>query len=518
MNGIMKKELLLSGKKHMLFAGMCLFILGYVCPVCGAPKIRESVITEEGDLRIYTSGISENIPLTILAGTGECTVEEIEPGGLRTWILVDDSESISALEREQICSFLLQLVDSHKDQEEIRFSCFGESIQTINDFSRDYEAVRTSVEQLTYHNQDTYVLQTLAEALEELGDMDRTHCASRILLVTDGGEFFGGDYRVEELREQLMKRGIPVYTLGCGNNRENLEGMSYLSRKSGGEFIEAESLRRDQAFMEEEGEQRAFFVRIPDELKDGAAHQIALYEENNLSDPLAVREIVFSQMAAVKVTVKVTETPIPTATPTPTAVPTENPEEIRLERDLLLSETRRKEHMRRLFWIGGGLLALLGLTIGAGIWVNSRKKVREKRFRGEIGEEVFRDSKVSGESMDERREELPQKTGASEREEMDILLKDTQNPARFFRKRVTGNVLFGKDRRVSDWIISGDASISRRHGRLSLKEGKLSIEDLHSRNGIWLNKVRLSAPEILQDGDLLRLGDSEFTVSLQRHC
>jgi len=51
-----------------------------------------------------------------------------------------------------------------------------------------------------------------------------------------------------------------------------------------------------------------------------------------------------------------------------------------------------------------------------------------------------------------------------------------------------------------------DRSVSRRHARLFRRDGQLWIEDLGSPNGILRNGQRLSKPEALQDGDLLRLG------------
>jgi hypothetical protein len=57
------------------------------------------------------------------------------------------------------------------------------------------------------------------------------------------------------------------------------------------------------------------------------------------------------------------------------------------------------------------------------------------------------------------------------------------------------------------------AGLSRRHARLTWREGQCGIEDLNSVNWTYLNNQRLSPerPALLTDGDLLRLGNVLLT-------
>jgi hypothetical protein len=55
-------------------------------------------------------------------------------------------------------------------------------------------------------------------------------------------------------------------------------------------------------------------------------------------------------------------------------------------------------------------------------------------------------------------------------------------------------------------VIIVDPSISRRHLRLSLAEGRVTATDLGSGNGTTLNGVPLRVTTTLADGDVLRLG------------
>jgi DNA-binding winged helix-turn-helix (wHTH) protein len=50
------------------------------------------------------------------------------------------------------------------------------------------------------------------------------------------------------------------------------------------------------------------------------------------------------------------------------------------------------------------------------------------------------------------------------------------------------------------------ATVSRRHARIVLAEGRATIEDLGSKNGTYLDGRRLGGPAALADGDVIGLG------------
>ena len=62
-------------------------------------------------------------------------------------------------------------------------------------------------------------------------------------------------------------------------------------------------------------------------------------------------------------------------------------------------------------------------------------------------------------------------------------------------------------------ILVPDASVSRRHARVTLAEGQLTLEDLESVNGVFVNQGRVKTTQ-LADGDALRVGSVRFEVRL----
>jgi pSer/pThr/pTyr-binding forkhead associated (FHA) protein len=56
-----------------------------------------------------------------------------------------------------------------------------------------------------------------------------------------------------------------------------------------------------------------------------------------------------------------------------------------------------------------------------------------------------------------------------------------------------------------------DPFASSQHARISRQGHTLVLEDLGSTNGTYLNEEALTGPQPLHPGDLIRIGDSEFS-------
>jgi len=75
-------------------------------------------------------------------------------------------------------------------------------------------------------------------------------------------------------------------------------------------------------------------------------------------------------------------------------------------------------------------------------------------------------------------------------------------------------VRVGRNSDSCDYVVDAPA-VSREHCRIFLADGRLLLEDLKSANGSRIGARRLEAhaPEEIQDGDLVALGDIEFKVA-----
>lgn len=58
------------------------------------------------------------------------------------------------------------------------------------------------------------------------------------------------------------------------------------------------------------------------------------------------------------------------------------------------------------------------------------------------------------------------------------------------------------------------SNISRKHAQFELHSGHLMLRDLESRNGTYLNRVRINELMLVQNGDIVHFGSTEFRVAL----
>ncbi|HEX4441728.1 MAG TPA: FHA domain-containing protein [Thermoanaerobaculia bacterium] len=69
--------------------------------------------------------------------------------------------------------------------------------------------------------------------------------------------------------------------------------------------------------------------------------------------------------------------------------------------------------------------------------------------------------------------------------------------------------------RGTDSLVWIDAqSVSRRHARVMVASGLATLEDLGSKNGTFVNGIRLASPIALRDGDELRIGNVPMTLKV----
>lgn len=61
-------------------------------------------------------------------------------------------------------------------------------------------------------------------------------------------------------------------------------------------------------------------------------------------------------------------------------------------------------------------------------------------------------------------------------------------------------------------VVLAGAKVSRRHARIRIDAGGAFVEDLGSKNGSFLRDARLTGPEPLEDGDIIRLGTETLVV------
>ncbi len=73
---------------------------------------------------------------------------------------------------------------------------------------------------------------------------------------------------------------------------------------------------------------------------------------------------------------------------------------------------------------------------------------------------------------------------------------------------IAGKLEVGRD--LACQIMIPDRQVSRFHARLTVLAEGVSLEDLGSKNGTFLNGQKITKPEIINDGDTIRLHNSRL--------
>jgi DNA-binding winged helix-turn-helix (wHTH) protein len=71
-------------------------------------------------------------------------------------------------------------------------------------------------------------------------------------------------------------------------------------------------------------------------------------------------------------------------------------------------------------------------------------------------------------------------------------------------------------REGADVLALDSPTISRRHAKLTLSGDTAMLEDLGSKNGTYVNEVRVTSPVAVADGDVVRTGSIVFSFRFTR--
>ena len=90
-----------------------------------------------------------------------------------------------------------------------------------------------------------------------------------------------------------------------------------------------------------------------------------------------------------------------------------------------------------------------------------------------------------------------------------VLLDDASN--KIFHLGEANNSI-GRD--ISNEVVIEDSQISKNHAVIHFKENRCWIEDLHSKNGIYVNGERVDTEHVLPNGSLVKLGSTIMRLEL----
>ena len=259
--------------------------------------------------------LSDRVNVKKIFGTKKIVVD--------TYILIDNSLSIQEKYRDTMKQVAKDIVFSKKDNERITIATFDTEIKYLTEKSTDSTALIQAIDQITFQNQDTVVIDVLYNLYNRI-EADNGDFA-RIIFMSDGVENKTIGYTREELMDKVKSSAFPVYMLGCtyNSNESELENMFRISRETNATYYHLEKINSaDQiaAGIADSFNYVQVKALIPETQRDGSSKGIKIIFDEGEDEKSASLNMAMPFFVPEKKETEETET---TATETETTATTE---------------------------------------------------------------------------------------------------------------------------------------------------------------------------------------------------
>ena len=187
---------------------------------------------------IVTRTVSEsNVLLQYNSERAEVnSVQNAAASKTQVYFLLDISDSMPTALFESIKAELLQLYQTHSQNEKYTLITFGKEVVVQLDGDESAETIENTIKSL--QNTDTRTV--LYDAVSKVGELatERSDYTRRMIyLFTDGEDWTVGGHTQSETQDLIRQSGIPVYAFGVSSaQKKYLDALSELARVSGGKF------------------------------------------------------------------------------------------------------------------------------------------------------------------------------------------------------------------------------------------------------------------------------------------
>lgn len=409
-----------------------------------------------------------------------------------TWLLLDNSNSISSDDQRKAKELLTNLVAGRSPNETFTLCTYDEHLNILLQDSQSYADLKSQIDAIVHNDQESYITDVLAELL----DLERNReepAYVRVVLICDGVDNNPQGLTREELNNRLFQQAIPIYTLGCktGNNDPLLKNLYSISRQTGALSWSLSELGNTLDVVKAMGSEElpiCASISIPENLRDGSEKGIQVtFSDGSTAETQATMPFAL---------VEEETGPIPEPAPTP-------------EPDSDTSFPFQR------YW---PILVITAVVLISGIVIVIlliRKKKEREQIRP-ISDDLF----PTGEKTDILSEPHG-KLGSGdtlplvgEDKYVMLCLSDLTHPDRHFEIPLRGRVSIGRAP-SNQIVLDYEKSISGTHCEIFGEGGFWKIRDLHSSNGTYLNGIRITDVAEVTSGSVLKLGRLELLVELR---
>ena len=563
----------------MVIAVMAVLLTGGM-KTFAEPGIAKVFSRPGQDVVWYVNGVegdviqTEDDQPTAMLGNNPCQVaasrvSDVEGVHFDTVIMLDNSLSISEPNRGKAKELIRQVIQNHTQDETFELYTFEKTLHQVASGS-NYAALISAIDAVEFQNQDVYLIDCMTNLLQDLSQRDNYDYV-RIILVSDGVDDNPLGYTYEELLEMIGddKYKCPIYTVASiwEKDTSGLKNLQALSRKAGSETFVLDNVENVQdisSVLTSDYQAKCFLFGIPLTEKDGTTKNLNLSFHTtqgsyNLNHTVEIPNLTGEERQELE---RLQEEIAQEETEPITEAQTEKPEtekvtELTLMPVLVAEEETESEPPQEkeipeeqkppsftdmiksnLYLIIAGGVILLAVIILVILLISRKKKKSiwdDDQYIGSgygglsgqtgAGEEKTEASFMPGSSAEMTQDEHFDASGKSGSGTIGmwdstgysrtLILTDTSNPARKFEAQVRDEIIIGRDS-LCTMVIADDRTVSSNHCKVSNYDGTLSVQDMNSHNGTYVNSERLQEKGmIIRSGDELKMGRSVMLVEIR---
>lgn len=470
--------------------------------------------SQEDRVSLYLTGADNVSAVSGQIGRKEAEVDLVSDApSVHTVILIDNSLSITQANQKKIHEVITQYAQQKSEKEVISIAVYGEDITYLIEKETDAQKIIDSLSQIEYLNQDSYLTDILYEEIEGLTE-EREY--TRFIVATDGVDNKAIGYTKEELTSLLEESNYPLYALGCvyKDNTSELENLFALSRSTNAKQYLLDDYEEFTEIINGFAENISqVVIQVPEDYRDGSRQNVLLSftTEDGKTDiscelkmPFQIEQNVEPESTTEELSV------VETVEETVVVETTVAVEESSVEMD---------ETEGQVDFVAIGAIVIIVAALLALLVMKKGKKEKSKPSKKEVANNLEND----------RTEILQTPLTYSENSDFTVLLnnkeadyklilQDANEKMRIFSYPMINNsVIVGRSSEAGAQIaLNYNNSVSKKHCKITSINGRFYVEDLAAVNGTWLNGVRISNRTEFENGAVLRLGNLELIVFVER--
>lgn len=471
----------------------------------------------DGQLNVYVSSNQEltDETLNVKVDSTELTIDNITTVGEQdcacTYLfLIDVSGSISDSSLLEIKEILNLFVDNMGSNDNASFMMLGDNLVTA-DLVYGQTNMEAQINDIVSTNDDTNLYSGIIEALDILNTNAEVNTKRNLIIISDGEDYYSTGYTREEVEAKIERTNIPVDSiamLSSNSSSDILECAKILgsfSRLSAGGIDTTYGLdditASEVVSSIQDAHQGSYIISLnavdlsQDSLNSKELLTVSLSNDNgNVSDEMDISTL---DIQAYLEEVEASER-------------AETSEEVTEIASSTILDVAKDNYLIITAISLGVLMLIVIICI---LIFKSKKKAKNGKNVDEVMTQALQDKDENVQTSAPKEIKTVAVQVSKENKITMTLTKLGKSQNTVYNMSFNDEFTIGRSKEKSSLAIIDDALLSSVHCKIFFNNGQMSIMDLSSTNGTYLNGIPVKTACVLHKDDIILIGAMELRVN-----